>query len=90
MTFGPTFEHIPLFVVGYTGWKSRDTVQSNLANTTGIAGVLVIDKGIFIASPEFGITVATGAWSLWGLITCLHHATQSLKAASTNPFEYAI
>jgi hypothetical protein len=90
MTMGLTFQHIPLFVVGYTGWKNYETVQSNLANATEIAGVLVIDEGIFVASPEFGITVATGAWSLWGLITCLHYATQSLKAASTKPFEYAI
>jgi hypothetical protein len=90
MTFGRTLEHIPLFVVGYTGWKTSETVQSNLANATEIAGILVIDEGIFVASPEFDSIVATGAWSLWGLITCLHYATQSLKSASTNPDEYAM
>jgi hypothetical protein len=89
MTMGPTFQHIPLFVVGYTGWRNLETVRSNLLSETGIAGVLVIDSGIFVASPEFDNIEATGAWSLWGLIICLHYATQSLKAASTNPLEYA-
>jgi hypothetical protein len=90
MSFGPQFQRIPLFVVGYTGWKNVQTVQSNLENATGISGVLVIDAGIFVASPEFNITVQPGPWSLWGLISCLHLATQSLQAASTEPFQYAI
>jgi hypothetical protein len=90
ITMGPVFDHIPLFVVGYTGWKNAGTVQSHLNVATEISGILIIDEGIFVSSPEFGDVVASGDWSLWGLITCLHLATQSLKAASTDPIQYAI
>ncbi len=89
MTMGPMFEHIPLFVVGYTGWKTIETVQTKLNSAAEISGILIIDEGLFVASPEFHGTVRTGSWSLWGLICCLHLATQSLKAASTDPVAYA-
>ena len=49
----------------------------------------VIDPGVFVASPNFSNLQATGPWALWGLIGCLHIATQSLQAASTDPFSYA-
>ena len=87
---GPMFEHIPLFVVGYTGWKSIEPLESNLNNAAEISGILIIDEGLFVASPEFDGLHGIGSWSLWGLICCLHLATQSLKAASTNPIAYAI
>lgn len=90
LTMGPMFEHIPLFSVGYSGWKNAKTVKSHLVVATEISGILVIDAGIFVSSPEFGGVVAHGDWCLWGLISCLHLATQSLKLASTDPFQYAM
>ena len=90
LSMGPMFEHIPLFVVGYTGWTNAETVRSHLNAATEVSGTLIIDQGIFVSSPEFGDLEATGDWSLWGLIRCLHLATQSLKAASPDPILYAI
>jgi len=80
---------IPLFIVGYEGWKKLDTVVEKL-NEVGIDGILVIDPGIFVSSSEFNGLKAKGAWALWGLISCLHQATSNLKATSTNPLQYAI
>jgi hypothetical protein len=89
-SMGPMFARIPLFIVGYTGWKTVETVQSHLNAVAEISGILIIDQGIFASSAEFDGLVATGDWSLWGLIRCLHLATQSLKAASPDPIEYAV
>lgn len=81
---------IPLFVAGYTGWSNLQTLQSNLAKTPEIAGVLVIDSGLFATSQQFGGMTATGPWALWGLISILHLITNALQAASTNPIDYAV
>jgi len=89
-TFGgrPPSARIPMFVAGYTGWNSIGTVREKLAAVPDIAGVLVIEHGIFISSAEFGGIEVTGPWSLWGLIACLHYITNSLRAAATDPRDY--
>jgi hypothetical protein len=84
---GPS-PNIPLFVVGYTGWKTTETADQNLQKHPNIAGVLVIESGIFVSSPRFQSLQTSGPWGLWGLITCLHWITNSLQAASTNPLQY--
>lgn len=86
---GPTVE-IPLFVAGYTGWKSVETTQKNLIASPAIAGALIIESGIFVSSAEFGNVVATGPWALWGLIATLHSITNGLQSASTDPLSYAM
>jgi hypothetical protein len=86
----PPTPNIPLFVAAYTGWNQLPTVVQNLASTNQIDGVLVINAGIFVSSSRFGSVQATGPWALWGLICCLHQATSTLKAASTNPIAYAL
>ena len=84
----PTPE-IPLFVASYKGWKDTSTVQKNLSDYPTIAGVLIIDPGIFVSATQYGGIVANGPLSLWGLICCLHMITASLQAAATNPAAYA-
>jgi len=90
MTMGraPT-ARIPLFAVGYTGWKRAETLRNRLKDAS-VDGILVIDAGVFVSSPEFGVEAATGPWALWGLISCLHQATSTLKSTSTNPLRYAL
>lgn len=85
----PPAEQIPLFVAGYTGWKTIQTVQTNLAQSPNIAGVLVIDRGFFVSNNQYGGITATGPWALWGLIAALHYITNGLQAASTDPLSYA-
>lgn len=91
MIMGPSpTDEIPLFVAAYTGWNQLSTVTQKLASTNQIHGILVIDAGLFVSSPQFGAIKASGPWALWGLICCLHQATSTLKAASTQPISYAI
>ena len=82
-------ERIPLFVTGYTGWKNVESVKEALEQAPDIAGILVVDSGIFVSSAAYGSMTATGPWALWGLISILHLVTNALQAASTNPFAYA-
>ena len=87
MTFGnPPMERIPLFAVGYTGWRTMSALQANLANCPAINGALVIDVGLYAST--FGV-VAHGPLALWGLIVDLHRITKnSLQSASTDPAAY--
>lgn len=80
---------IPLFAVGYTGWKTLETLQDKLASTSNVSGILVIESGLFVSVPKSGGVTATGEWALWGLISCLHQATSTLKFSSASPFDYA-
>jgi hypothetical protein len=85
---GPLPPAIPLFAVGYVGWKTPETVAERLKDGQ-IAGVLVIDPGVFVSGAHFGGITATGPWALWGLITCLHRVATTLQAAVLDPFVYA-
>ena len=85
---GTQSEHIPLFVAGYTGWRNVDAARRNLATAPHIAGVLIIDSGVFVSSEQYGGINGRGPLALWGLISTLHLITNSLQAA-TNPLRYA-
>lgn len=76
---------IPLFVAGYTGWSQEKTLLSKLADHPEIAGILIIDSGLFAARGLNG----KGPFALWSLIVALHGITNSLKAASPNLRAYA-
>ena len=91
MTMGgfPLTEHIPLFVVGYTGWSTMVRLERYLTQNPTIAGILVIDNGLFASAANFGGIRASGPWALWGLISALHLITNALQAASTDPGSYA-
>ena len=87
MGMGPS-PSIPLFAVGYEGWKTGETVKQRLSDGE-VAGALVINPGIFVSNAHFGGMIATGPWALWGLICCIHWAATGLQAASVNPLDYA-
>lgn len=80
---------IPFFVAAYTGQKSADTLRKRLSDST-VDGILVIDPGVFVSTQKCRGITATGEWALWGLIACLHDATSTLKATSTQPIAYAL
>jgi hypothetical protein len=76
-------ERIPLYAVGYTGWKQMDTLRQRLEDGP-IDGILVIDSGLFYSR----IGYADGPWSLWLLIACIHEAISTLKLTSAHPADY--
>ncbi len=81
-------EKIPIFIAGYKGWKRMKTLEEKLNDNPNISGILVIDKGLFASSENFGSIRAEGPWGLWGLICTLHKITNSLHAVSTDPLSY--
>lgn len=86
---GPPAPQIPLFAVGYAGWKELDTVKEK-ANEGVVDAILVIENALFSTSK----TYPNGLWSegplsLWALISCVHHATTAIVASSFSPLHYA-
>lgn len=81
-SFGsPPSSRIPLFAVGYTGWSTMASLQSNLNTAPAIDGALVIDAGLYASNSGF---FPHGPLALWGLIVELHRVTNSLQSASTD------
>jgi hypothetical protein len=101
--YGPPPERIPYFVVGYTGWKSIETVQEKCQEGF-VDAILIIDKGLFCTRSDFfppDKYTVDGNWSvrgfyakeeraLWGLVCCLHYATLSIVMNSFSPLLYAL
>lgn len=79
---------IPLYAVGYTGWKTIDTVRERLKDGA-VQGILVIDSGIFVGKEE-RFQADQSPWSLWGLICGLHHATSSVRSTTAHPIGYFV
>jgi hypothetical protein len=78
-------ETIPLFAVGYVGWKELDTLRKRLDDGP-VTGILVIDPGLFAAA---GGMSAIGPWALWGLIASLTILTGKPHMAMPDPQIYA-
>ena len=75
---------IPLFVVGYTGWKNLGTLEKYVHSCPDIFGVLIIDSGLYFSRSM----AATEELSLWALICDLHILTNSLPSITTDPLNY--
>ena len=88
--YGPPSKEIPIFAVGYTGWKDIETVKRK-ANEGIVDGVLVIDRGLFSTRSDFpnGLFVE-GSTSLWGLVSSLHFSALSVVLNSMSPLEYVL
>ena len=101
--YGPPPEQIPYFGVGYTGWKTIETVQQKCQEGV-VDAILVIDQGLFCTSPDFfpdklytpdGNSAIRGFFAqkeraLWGLVCCLHYATLSIAMNSFSPLLYVL
>jgi hypothetical protein len=101
--YGPPPEKIPYFAVGYSGWKTIDTLQ-NKCQAGGVDAILIIDQGLFCTRRDFfpdKLYTPDGKWNirgffaqeeraLWGLVCCLHYATLSIAMNSFSPLLYAL
>ncbi len=85
---------IPLYAVGYTGWKQFETVKKKVTPENGINGVLVIDQGHFFGRYDFKDEKnrlntferkeENSPMALWELITCIHYAGSMVTSATKN------
>jgi len=86
--------HIPLFAVGYKGWKKIQKMQKYLSKGV-VDGILVIDDGgLFVWNSSILPVVqftgpVTGEWSLWAFIIALHQMAVSLQSTSLDLSLYA-
>jgi hypothetical protein len=86
--YGIPQKEIPLFAVGYTGWRDLETVKRK-ANDGVVDGILIIDNGFFSTRSDFinGMW-AQGPFGLCGLICSLHLSALSVVINSFSPIEY--
>lgn len=88
--YGPPPSKIPVFAVGYTGWKEIDTVRRK-ANEGCVDGILIIDELLFATRSDFpNGTHAQGPLALWAFISAIHQSALSTALNSVSPLEYAI
>ena len=79
---------IPIFAVGYEGWKTIETAQENLA-ASDLSAVLIIESGIFVAKNEFfGGVKAARAAGVWAFIASMNEAMSYVKAADPSLLSY--
>lgn len=92
MTMGTLLltKEIPFFAVGYQGWKTMDTAAERLADASTVAGMLIIDPGIFVSSNEYRSARIEGPAALWSFISILHETVALVQAASSDPASYAL
>lgn len=86
---------IPLFVVGYSGWKTFSKVKEHVDLNKGINGVLVIENGHFfgqylylneydVEQVPFTRQASDSPMALWELITCIHYAGSMVTSVTKN------
>jgi len=78
---------IPVFAVGYTGYKSIQTIKRRLASTAGFLrpeGVLVLEPGVFVSKN----LEATGPLALYGLIAEINALCIRLVSVVPDLFAY--
>jgi hypothetical protein len=83
-------EKIPLYAVGYRGWKEFDSLERQLAQHPEVSGILVIESGHFSGRYDaltaedtpyvFSYKRHGSAMALWGLAGCIHHATSMITS----------
>ncbi len=84
---------VPVFAVGYTGWKDIETLRKYVSQRV-VDGILIIENGLFAWDGRVTQTVtifdaAQGPWALWAFITAILRVTSTLKHTSTDPGLYA-
>lgn len=86
----PPSESVPLFAVGYNGWKTVESVDRKLRESENVTGILVIEPCFFVCRRQNGILTSTGQRALWAFIAELHSTVNSLQFAYTNPYSYVV
>ena len=78
---------IPLFAVGYTGWKTVESLIKHV-DEGHVDGILVIDANLFVGGRDFRENVTEKAAALWSLIASIYLATTSAVISTADPLKY--
>jgi hypothetical protein len=81
---------VPLFVVGFVGWKKLDTVRP-LLEAEAVDGVFVIENGLLCVQKKYKMDDVENdpTNALWTFLCCLHDRVTSIQSISTTPLIYS-
>lgn len=80
---------IPVFAVGYTGWKTMESIAGKLDGSE-VDGAFIIDSALFVANSNFfGGVRASGPVAMWLLMATLQEAMSTVKLADPSLLAYA-
>ena len=74
---------VPIFAVGYKGWKTIETLIEHLEEGD-VDGILVLDPPLFVSKS----VKIQGDTALWAFICSLDNATKQISQISSNPLAY--
>lgn len=80
---------VPLFAVGFVGWKRLDTVRP-LLDAEAVEGVFSIENGLFCVHKKYNVDDVQDdpVRALWTFLCCLHDRVTSIQSMSTSPLIY--
>lgn len=81
-------DRIPVFAVGYTGWKTLAPLEDRVRRDGRIDGILVLESGLFVGGPRVGNITKEGPESLWAFISSIHKSTRILDYVDLDPMSY--
>lgn len=85
LSYGKIAEKIPMFAVGYRGWKTMETLERK-REEAGLEGILVLDSALFCGKRYR----EEGPASLYGFFIALQELTGSLISCLSEYKAYAM
>jgi hypothetical protein len=81
---------VPLFAVGFNGWKKLKTVRPIL-DAEAVDGILVIEDGLFCVHKKYNMDDVEDDQvnALWAFLCCLHDRVTAIRSISTTPLIYS-
>ncbi len=81
-------ERIPVFAVGFSGWKTREKLQEKLKDSP-VDGILVLESMLFESGEPYFRT-STGVWSLMTLLEVLEQELNRTVTRDSAAYTYLI
>lgn len=81
-------ERIPVFAVGFNGWKTREKLQEKLKGSH-VDGILVLDSMLFESGEPYFRT-SSGVWSLMALLEVIEHELNRMVTRDSAAYTYLI
>lgn len=80
---------VPLFAVGFRGWKQLATVRPFL-DAEAIDGVFVIESGLLCIHKKYNVDDIQDdpLTALWSFLCCVHDRVTAIQSISTTPLIY--
>lgn len=80
---------VPLFAIGFAGWKQLNAVRP-LLDAEAVDAIFVIEHGLFCVHKKYKVDDVEHdpVRALWTFLSCLHDRVASIESISTTPLIY--